>query len=154
MNLLVSKADFNNVVNISVNVKDAHLNVHIANAQSFTLRDWLGVDLYDVIEATPTDARFTDLLPLIKRVLVRLTYANYILESRVTDTQFGGVQKQGEFTQMAEYKQIVRLSETEKERAKAEFENVTKYLNDNSTLFPEWFVNCTSQYKYKYTVIN
>ena len=151
---LITRSEIISKRAISKSTKEAVINQFIDDAELLDLLPILGEQFYFSIVSDP--GSFSDLLnekkytynnveitsPGLKRVLIDLFYARYILHGTQTDTPFGFVEKTYQDAKPVERinrKEIYKLSQ---QTAMQYWSQVEKYLQRHSDTYPLWNVGC------------
>jgi hypothetical protein len=164
MTLLISISDFTPYKAISSNINVAKkLEPYILEAQVFDLKSLLGDELYNAVvedfEASPSLSTYSDLFSgsswtisghtykhegLIP-ILCYFSYARYKLNSNTEDTAYGTVIKRNNESEPVSEKTIARQADQARSGAMAYWNQVLKFLNDNSIDYPLWLNSCNKK---------
>lgn len=155
---LINKNDILKVRQISKSIPEERINTFIDEAQILDLKPILGEAFYFDIITNPDN--YSDLLNGkvyqygnntvsscgLKQVLIFFTYARYKMFGNEVDTPFGFTEKQFQDGKNPERSSKKENYKYNQQTAFQYWEEVQKYLNRNSNLYPLWKTeNCITK---------
>jgi hypothetical protein len=168
MEKLITLSDIQAIRQITSNVDDVNsIDPYITEAQNVDLRRLLGIKFFNVLRkelaTTPTPpARATDILNGklytvdeveieylgIKPLIAYYAYARAITNLGKRVARFGVVKKVTSFSEHAEDKEVSAMVIEAKSNAKVYEEDLLYFLDNNKTVYPEFFTEpCSGQIK-------
>lgn len=168
MELLITKEEVAKLLNVAIGVHVTHFDTFIREAQLFDLKPILCEDFYyDVLynkDQEPyltllnggnyihNDRTYTFLG--LKSVLAYFTYARFIIKFNVS-TSYGNVTKINPFSESITQQEKRNLYYSYQKEANMIYQDVIKYLDRNSILFPSYGCGCgkSNSRSFKTTVL-
>jgi hypothetical protein len=145
MRTLLTIAQLKKYRSISDYCKVEALNPFVNEAAMIELQNILGEDLYDKVIEDISPLNYPALEPFIEPILAYYAYARWLPKQAINVTAFGVVQKRTDFSEPVDAKTLFALAGNARENAKPFESKLVKYLNDNSTLYPEWKQTCVKR---------
>lgn len=162
MNKLITLNDIKAIRQITSNVDDVQsIDPYIIEAQNVDLRKLLGIKFFNVLRkelaTTPTPiARSTDILNGklytvddveieflgIKPLIAYYAYARAIPDLGRRVSRFGVVKKTTNFSEHVEKDELSEMIIAARSNAKVYEEDLLYFLENNRTVYPEFFTSC------------
>ena len=154
--LFITKEDVAKLLDVAHGVHVTHFDTFIREAQLFDLKPILCEDFYyDVLYNKNTEPYATLLnggnyiyngrtytFLGLKAVLAYFTYARFIMKSSNTSTSYGNVTKINPFSEPMSQQEKRNLYYNYQKEANMIYQDVVKYLDRNSILFPSYACRC------------
>ena len=164
---LITRQDIATYAQISDTVLDNVLNQHINNAQFVDVQKLMGADFYNDMIRNSTDANYIALLTEadytyksivytnvgLKSVIVNYTYGRYVQFGSQTDTPFGYVTKDNQYSTPTGSGTKKSMSKSCEQTAYEYWKSVRDFLNRNTDIYPLWN-QCRTRRRFSITKIS
>jgi hypothetical protein len=138
MRLLITISDIAQYRDVTTHVKDKRVDPMIREAQEIDLRNLLGETLYDKVVEDISPLNYPELDAVINPAMCYWAYARLLKNNRITITSNGVVNKNVDGSVQAVDQAIAIALSDARDVAKNYANRIVKFLDDNSTDYPEW----------------
>jgi hypothetical protein len=137
--MIFNIADINEIKPLPMNDEEECAQV-LKEVEKFELTKLLGRDFYEAINDATYN--YTELIEKLKPCITYLFWATWTMQSQMKATFSGYEVHTTDYSQIPSTGALKNLSQTYREYASIEWENVKIYLNNHSDEYPLWKSCC------------